>query len=901
MRRLAWAQLRFRPGRTLALLVGMLLATTAFTVLTAASRTSQLRTVGTVSANFRADYDILVRPHGDRTPIERATGTVQPDFMSGIYGGITMAQDRQIRRIAGVQVAAPVALVGYSLPIADVPVRLPAAALAGSGRELLRVSTTWLSAGGLSQVRQPPSFVYLTPNRLAASHSSAQAMEMLPGGARVPVCAEPRGGGPFSLAQQADNWCWSRTGGPGDDTLDRLSVRHPGFTVGWTFPILIAAVDPAAEARLDGLNHAVTSGRYLAERAGDKPAGGSVTTFPVLAAAAGGVSETAVTRIQRLPQPAGVPSLTSAGMAAAAAEPGQTVTTVRTTAGQAYRQLLAYMSRTKGPRDAIEGYWSAGPVRYQRGAGGALAPVPVRNPAGVWQTPIGGTTPVDETGPQFRRLVSHAPTANAFSGAIPVPQLVGVFNPARVQAGGRLSRVPLGPYAPAAATPASAASRQALGGQDLLPSLNLGGLVSQPVNLITTLTALPALQNLGFFSGSLHQEDPISVIRVKVAGVTGPNAVSRERINEVAQQIAVRTGLTVDIVAGSSPAPTAIDVPAAGPGQPALRLTEGWVKKGVAVAILTAVDKKSVTLFVLILCVCGLFVANAATAAVRSRRRELGVLACLGWTRPRLFAAVIGELAVIGLVAGVGGGLLSVPLSAALNLHPSAGRAALAIPVAIAVAVLSGAVPAWLAARASPLAAVRPPVLAVRRGRHPAGITGLAVANVARTPGRTLLGATSLAVGVAALTLAAAITLAFRGVVVGSLLGDAVAVQIRGVDYLAITAIVALGVLAVADVLVLNVRERAAELATIRQFGWPESALTRLVVTEGALIGAAGSLAGAAAGLAAAAQFTGQFPGRLIVAAAGAALAGVLVTAVAALPPARALRSLPAARLLSEE
>jgi ABC-type antimicrobial peptide transport system permease subunit len=100
---------------------------------------------------------------------------------------------------------------------------------------------------------------------------------------------------------------------------------------------------------------------------------------------------------------------------------------------------------------------------------------------------------------------------------------------------------------------------------------------------------------------------------------------------------------------------------------------------------------------------------------------------------------------------------------------------------------------------------------------------------------------------------------------------------------------------------VLNVRERAAELATIRQFGWPESALTRLVVTEGALIGAAGSLAGAAAGLAAAAQFTGQFPGRLIVAAAGAALAGVLVTAVAALPPARALRSLPAARLLSEE
>ncbi len=73
----------------------------------------------------------------------------------------------------------------------------------------------------------------------------------------------------------------------------------------WSFPILIAAVDPAAEARLDGLNHAVISGRYLGERAGDKlPGHGAANTFPVLAAATGGVDETAITRVQRLPQPA---------------------------------------------------------------------------------------------------------------------------------------------------------------------------------------------------------------------------------------------------------------------------------------------------------------------------------------------------------------------------------------------------------------------------------------------------------------------------------------------------------------------------------------------------------------------------------------------------------------------
>ena len=436
---------------------------------------------------------------------------------------------------------------------------------------------------------------------------------------------------------------------------------------------------------------------------------------------------------------------------------------------------------------------------------------------------------------------------------------------------------------------------------DLLPSQNLGGYVSQPVNLITSLSALPALQNSIQYDGNLHASDPISVIRVRVAGVTGPNPVSLERIREVAQQIAVRTHLDVDIVAGSSPAPTTVDLPAGKFGQPALTLTEFWVKKGVAVAILSAVDKNSVVLFILILVVCVLFVANSATAAIRGRRRELGVLACLGWTRPRLFATVLGELAAIGLIAGVLGAAAALPLSAALGLRASPGRAALAVPIAVVVAVTAGLIPAWLAARADPIASVRPAVLAAGRSRVPGGVTGLAATNVLRTPGRALVGAVSLAVGITALTMLAALSLAFRGVVVGSLLGDAVAVQVRGVDYIAVAATVVLGVLAVADVVFLNITERSAELAAIRAFGWRESTLSRLVITEGVIIGLAGSLAGAAIGLSAAAVFAGQAPGSLYLVAAAAAGAGVLVTATAAFLPARALRHLPAAHLLAAD
>jgi putative ABC transport system permease protein len=262
---------------------------------------------------------------------------------------------------------------------------------------------------------------------------------------------------------------------------------------------------------------------------------------------------------------------------------------------------------------------------------------------------------------------------------------------------------------------------------------------------------------------------------------------------------------------------------------------------------------------------------------------------------------VLGELSAIGLAAGTLGAVAALPLSAALGLHAAPARALLAVPVAIGVAVVAGAVPAWLASRAEPVAAVRPPVLAVGRGHHPGGITALAMVNVTRAPGRTTIGALALAVGVAGLTLLTAVTLAFRGVVVGSMLGNAVAVQVRGVDYVAVAATIALGVLAVADMMFFNIRERAAELATIRSFGWRESALARLVVTEGTVIGFTGSLAGAALGLAAAAEFAGQLPAGLLTAAAAAVAVGVAVTAAAVLLPAQLLRRLPMAHLLAEE
>jgi putative ABC transport system permease protein len=403
--------------------------------------------------------------------------------------------------------------------------------------------------------------------------------------------------------------------------------------------------------------------------------------------------------------------LDTATMRKDAAEAGHTVLSTTITARQAYRYLLNLMgSRLGRGADALVAYWSAGPVRYQGGGHGDLVPAAVRNPVSVWGSPYGGFffPPPDNADTQYRTLRQHAVGATA---DLPVPVLVGTFSEPKIAAFDPLSRVPLGPYQPAAATPANQASKKALSGSDLLPSLNLGGLVGQPVQLITTLAALPTLENSKYAGGAQLARAPVSVIRVRVAGVTGPDPASLNRIKTVAEQIEVRTHLTVDIVAGSSPAPTSIAVPAGKFGTPALLLTEGWVKKGVAVAIVNAVDRSSVALFVLILVVCALFVANSATAAVRGRRTELGVLTCLGWTRPRVFATVLGEVTLIGLTAGILGALLSPPLATALGLHASLARAALATEGALTGLAGSVAGAAFGLAGATIFARHLPPLL----------------------------------------------------------------------------------------------------------------------------------------------------------------------------------------------
>lgn len=908
MLRLLLGQWRARRGRAVTLMVGICVAAASFALLTAAATTSRVEARGAVTRNFRPTYDILVRPHCSRTPLEKQRGLVRPNYLSGVFGGITMKQYRKIKALQGVHVAAPIANIGYITLFSKVAIPITKY-LGGARQQMLRVRNDWITDGGTSSV--PPGgtdYVYYTRNpiRFSSDQYDLEFIEELPDGRHVQPCTafqNGRGSGsPYQLIPGA--YCFA-AGHPRSDrgNTNPLAGHRPGVVIFSYFPVVIAAVDPVAEEELDGLRTAVTSGRYLAstDRPSQLPAGG--VRVPLLASSSTFVSATLRTRIERLTPPAG--GLTSIladpkhrGYARASQLAAHLVGSESRPIAPMYTRLLATLSKPSY-QYTLNAYWQTGRTRYRIAPNGQLRPSTNPPDPTVWGQFVGSDPPPGSDDTQFRtlhaRLGSTSPTT-----PLVIPRVVGQFDPGKLAGFDDPNQATLSNFQPPELSAGNPAAAAALHDKPLLPDFNLGGYISQPPLLLTTLSALPAFENPQAYSNAATKA-PLSVIRVRVAGVTGTDALSRARINQVATEIEHATHLTVDITTGSSPAPQTVDLPAGKYGRPALTVREQWTKKGVAVEILKAVDRKSAALFGLVLVVCAFFLANAAFAAVRTRRQEIGTLRALGWSQAQVFRLILFELLAVGLVAGVIGAALAAALAAGLNLDFPLDRAWLVIPVAVLLALIAGIVPAWRASLARPITALRPAVVSTRRARAVHGLTRMALRNLVRLPGRTALGLIGLLVGVAALTLLLAITVAFRGQVAGTVLGSVVTVQVRGVDYAAAIMAIALGAFSVADVITLNLRERAAELATLRTTGWARSEITRLTVVEGLVMAVIGSGLGVAAGLILAAQLGVARASDMAVTAVIAGLGGIAVVLAALVPPIVRAGRVPPALVLAEE
>jgi putative ABC transport system permease protein len=899
---MVWSQIRRRGGRSVALLLAILIAASGFTVLTASSEASRLQTVGTVQAHARTVYDILVRPPGAPSAAETSQGLVAPGLLSTSTGGISLDQWHKIQQVPGVDVAAPIAVLGYVAPHVDMYVDTHQSGTKTASTE--RVDAEWTDPVSRARAANP-HFMYVSAQAAGAPGMPPPENSLC--GPTTNLTGNPKPAGSTVVTAPATVLCAFSPADVRDDNGPTSNVLQ---RITYPFPLLLVAVDPVSEDRLDGLGAA--SGTTGLTALGRTPRSGNsngdrVTEVPVLMATHSPVGGSVTVTVRRLPAAANTAVTSGMPVTALTALTGPVVTRQTFTSDAAYQQMRSKMS-TFSDRFSAPGllfqYWSVGAPTLTQMANGDLQAKPVTNDlTKLWvEGSDFSVAPIGSDDTQFRPLTLHRQVADRTSGISGYPSLtrVGDFDPSNLTGLSDDTARILAGWDTVPTTGADATAKAALGGRPVQPSTNMGALVSPPPLMVTSISAMQPIVG-GDWQPSAQSSAPVTAVRVRVKDVTGVDPASRARVRLAAQRIQAATGLAVDVTVGSSATTKTISEPAGKFGRPALLLRQPWVKKGVAVVILKAVDKKSLILFALVLLVCALSVANSAVASVRARRSELGVLACLGWRRRHLFAIVLAELTAVALVAGAAATVLSVGLGAVTGTHVSWQRGLLAVPAALAVALVAGMVPAWLAARADPMEAVRAAVHLPRRARAPRTVTGLGLVNLTRTRARALIAASGLTVSVAAFTLLLAITVAFQGAVVGTILGDAVAVQARGADYAATAATLLLAGLGVANVLYLNIRDRGAEIATLRALGWQEKHLARLVIVEGLGIGLMGALPGAAVGLGAAAVLAGAITAKIVLAAAIAVVVGLAITAVASAVPVRLLRRLPTAVLLTEE
>lgn len=938
----ALSRLRGDLRRSLATGFAVLIAVTSFVVLTGTAQTQRLEVTQTLEENFRGAYDILVRPAGSTKPLELDTGQVRSAFLSGVYGGITLDQVEQIRAIGGIEVAAPIAMLGttYHQVVHEVDIT---DLLPDAQRFIIRYTSRVQARNGHIDLDDDRGFLYLTKTPFTREHFEEKTpdstyrgdrlVELVDGVKRNPCFTTA--GSAYSEDEPWTNWrvdCASLASG-NDYGGERIVKDGRVVLPVWVgVPLQVTAIDPEAEAALLGVDEAVTAGRYLTETdawshgvegdpTSDDPADmmGRPPYAPAVLAGSLDADYQLAFQFELLPDEAtaaylDTPSDQDATGAVTRAAARQSLGDRVVTAPDLYDGFLSQNPPSEG-LDHLDGWDQAirftqvfQPQEVEFEPGTPLRPVAVevnpsvRNPQDYPPRTVADTA--------FREVVvaagrngglsSMSPCADAdscWSGVL--LNVVGEFDPHRIQHGAELGSVPLEEYTTARLVPADDASREAIGAGVLRSDLNVSGYSQLPPSILISLNSLPLLDATQL---KLPIDEPVSAVRIRVAGVTGMDPTSRERIRLVAERIQQATGLDVDITIGSSQTGQRVELPATALGVPALALDELWSKKGVALAIKDALDTKSLLLFGLILVSSALTVAVSANAAVQARRRELGTLACLGWPPGRLRREVMLELALIGLGAGALGALAAWPLALGLGVDFVPLRAAMAVPIAVLLTMVAGLAATRAAGRIAPIDALRPSVPPSGQRARPVGsAAGLGTRQLLRRPSRLLLGAAAVALAAASITLLASIVIAFQGAVVGTFLGDAVALQVRTPDVIAAGFLTLLGMVAVATILFLGLVEDARSYAALQAVGWRDGSLGTAVATQAALIGLVGGLSGSAVGTGLVAWLIGELNSPTLIVAAVTAGGLVLLAILASLAPAAWLRRLPTARILAEE
>lgn len=780
MFRLSWRLILARSERAVLLIIGVLIVSGAYGLLLSAVETTQVIVDEELAQYWHTTYDLLIRPTGSKSPIEMKYGLVQANHLNALNGGITLAQYETIKEIPGIEVAAPIAMIGYF--------------------NLFFVSPVAVAC-------ESPGFYRL--ENVIKTNDGVQTYQV--GGREFFYCAENDGKFFHLFESPFYNMLQGSIHGV---TTQPNETAWPQVTV-FRLPVLLAAIDPEQEDRLVQLEQAIVQGQFLnvLEEA---------DTIPLILNTNSYVNFTLETVWKRLDLVWNNEALKTVqageGEAYLSKLPAETLQHWLFEGEKAYQEALASLNDHRDWINSISAL--PGGLVYQEipltpGINGPVFQVTPYE-SGIYSggliavfMPLDTITAENTT---MEMRFRQTGIGSGRGGSLPFV-IQGEYDIERLARPALVAEVPLETYYPPTVTLRYDPAGKPVPPQTILPTFSDTGYIVSPPLALTTLEAGARL--------SFAPEKPISAIRVKVAGIETFTPEAQIRIEQIAAEIIQRTGLEVDITVGSSPRRVLTFIPGEGSVEPVGYVEEGWVEKGISYRIGREVKRVNIWLFSVMLLVSGLYILNTSLMSTLARAREIAIQKALGWRSSFVFRMVLMEGGLIGFIAGSLGVGFAFVLATGLGLHMPLQKTLWIIPLGLGLCLIGNLLPATLAAR------IRPALIISRGEMSESPFTlpgfslpGYALRQVWARKTRTFIAILTISVATALVTVFLGSIWFARSYLFGTFLGESILVHIGGFHFLAAGISLVIAGFATSDVLLMAVAERRREVGILKAIGW---------------------------------------------------------------------------------
>lgn len=863
----------------------------------------EARTVSVLDENWRGAYDVLVTQAGEDFGGGATGGLVDGNFVSTAgVDGISLEQLDAIRGLDGVEVAAPIGMVGLQRGLSLTPqLYIPddvERGITGLGRdpELVRITSeliretgtgeqlVWRSVGAVVTAQQAASAsgsgtdVTTDPasgarfgwpgafSPMVTNQSQQIQLGSLPEFGSTIVAVDPVA--EQALLGEAGHFLEPLVALPAERQAGQLGsgwverhVDRDRYTIQW-FDVHSATNDPQRQRRPVVpmvVNEAVVAQTRLEvrlDRADEPP-----TTIPdspeavrdLVEAASFDDWETVTRDVSDVVVPFSTPDLILLwpGSQLPDGESGGSFSLPASTltpqliGRPSYEAVSSEQAPGEAPSFRVEPREIVGPD-------GQEPPPPSAGPFvsddgyDEWGTDLG-------VGLQRAYRQLGEVDAPGFEAALPAP--VGEFDSDSLDLGmDEVSYVPFGSYDPAITTLID------LPGQPrVAPGLTGLDFVTGPPGAITDLEG----------AATLRGSPPIDAVRVRVAGIDSYTPDARKRVAEVAEAVTA-LGLAATVVAGSSPQPVAIFVPDRDDqGSDLGWVEQQWTTLGAAAVVESTLTDLQRLLVLIALASATAGLLSSSVLAGRQRHLAVALLRTVGWTERQLCGRLL--IQQLPLLVAVAAG---VAIAAAIS--PGGGLMVATAATGTLAALLAVAAATWSS-------------LSGQRSASPRRRAGSGFASVGRLAVRlTFAQPVALGCKLAGLIVLAACVLAAGSSVLAA--REAVGeTRLAGLalDRTAVaTMMLALaGTSAAAVLLMLGFQadrgRQLHDLATMRRLGFTEPTLTRLALGQALGIAVLGlALSSAVAVLLPALELTPALLAGAGAAVIGAVIAGSLTTRI---------------------